>query len=368
METLILALFLALMIYCKPKMRYTLPQDGSYMSHDRTMMINSIFLLLIMFRHAQQNGYIPTGIDAVLSCLNHLGQFVVATFFFYSGYGIMISILKKGEQYAHSLFFRRFLMLYLNFVILSLLFFLCESTFFITTSEAAKLFLTTLLGIGYWWFIPATLLLYLLTYASYYACRAWHPLCMVAVLTGMITASILLLSPYMPVLWFDTMACFPAGAAYCILRPHIDSALIRTRMPILLLGVVLITISCLFRDPCYYYTACALHLNPLGQEIYTSKILLIFVNNVFAIIFSIGVTWLFGGIIWQRVSSFLTWFGGPAVFSIFIWHFLPMYLYSYLKLNLASPSLYFLCVFITTIVIAWLSTHFLKKIDSFIWK
>ena len=39
METVIFAIAVCLLLTGRPRLRYALPTDGSYMSHDRTQMI-----------------------------------------------------------------------------------------------------------------------------------------------------------------------------------------------------------------------------------------------------------------------------------------------------------------------------------------
>ncbi|MDY3811676.1 hypothetical protein [Eubacterium sp.] len=63
-------------------------------------MINGIFTMLILVSHASM--YMDYGgvwiDDAYGEFRSYLGQFVVAPFLFYSGFGIMESIAKKRKQ------------------------------------------------------------------------------------------------------------------------------------------------------------------------------------------------------------------------------------------------------------------------------
>ena len=85
--------------------------NKDYISRAGTTAIKGIFVILIMFSHGK--GYIDVGgkFDVpYLKMQDHLNQMIVAMFMFYSGYGIMESIKKKGSaltQFRKSVF-RRF--------------------------------------------------------------------------------------------------------------------------------------------------------------------------------------------------------------------------------------------------------------------
>lgn len=101
--------------------------NSDYMSKDTTGAINGIFVLLVFMCHI--SGYMKLGgsSDTIwLDLKSWLGQLVVVTFLFYSGYGMMCSIMKKGTPYVKGIFRRRFLSLFAHFDIAVLLFLLME--------------------------------------------------------------------------------------------------------------------------------------------------------------------------------------------------------------------------------------------------
>lgn len=90
--------------------------NSDYMSKDTTGAINGIFVLLVFMCHI--SGYMQLGSpsDKIwLDLKSWLGQLVVVTFLFYSGYGMMCSIIKKGTPYVKGIFRRRFLSLFAHF-------------------------------------------------------------------------------------------------------------------------------------------------------------------------------------------------------------------------------------------------------------
>ncbi|MCQ2366109.1 MAG: acyltransferase family protein [Akkermansia sp.] len=369
METAIFTAAICMLLLGKPRLRYTLPADGSYMSHDRTMMINGIFLVIIVLKHLCQNGYVPQGPDIWLrdSFIYPLFQFIVATFFFYSGYGIMASIRKKGDAYIHDLLGKRFLRLYLNFAVAAFISCAAMATFYMAPMAAAEKFALSMVGMGGWWFIVMTLALYLLTWASFRLCGTQRPWCAIVLLAVLTLALCIALFPYKEQWWVDTELCFPAGAAYFILQPRTDALLARTRLPISLIGagvtaLAIVGLSHLLH--LNYYVSYLLQLEP-EINIPLRKVLL---TQALAIVFAVGVTWFFAGISWQRVPRFLKWFGGTAVFAVFLWHFIPIRLSCHLGLNTACPPLHVLAVFLSAILLAWLGIRLFNFIDRLFWK
>ena len=100
------------------------------MSHEMTNAIKDIFILLVFISHATpyitESGYDYSGIgDFLFLFINkNVGQWVVAMFLFYSGYGVMESINKKGREYLASFPRKRILCVLANFDVAVLAFFL----------------------------------------------------------------------------------------------------------------------------------------------------------------------------------------------------------------------------------------------------
>ena len=240
METVIFAIAVCLLLTGCPRLRYKLPVDGSYMGHDRTMMINGFFMVLIILKHiAGHTGYTPEGVDAVFRSvvIDPMDQFIVSTFFFYSGYGIMNSICRKGDAYVHDLIKLRFPRMYFNYAVALLIMAGISCTYRCTPDVAAVHFLKEVVSPAGCWFIFNTLVLYLFTWISFRLLtpgRPWPALGLLAVLT---LAYCLALLPYRPAFELTTELCFPAGAAYLLLRPRIDAVLGRMPGPVMAWGV-----------------------------------------------------------------------------------------------------------------------------------
>ena len=368
METAIFIAALLTLCLGRLRLRYTVPADGSYMSHDRTMMINGLFLVCIIFLHLGDNGYEPEGVDNVFwrYFISSIRWLMVTTFFFYSGYGIMSSIRKKGNAYVHDLLHKRFVRLYLHFALASFAIFTVSAVFAPDLLAVAIKFLRFIIGLGDGWFIVMTLAVYLLTWISFRICGADRPLRAIGLLFLLIFALSVLLLPLKPLWWVVSLPCFAAGAAYCALQPRIDSALATCRLPVSVLGAALIAFAVAgsnMAPTLNYYAALILHLPPEGTKQFFSMLIIQLMTTTFAL----GVTWLFAGISWQRIPSFLKWFGGPAVFSVYMWHGTAMSLFRRAGLNTACPSLFVLVVFTCSVLLGWLGIRLFKAVDRAIW-
>ena len=144
--------------------------NKDYISRAGTTAIKGIFVILIMFSHGK--GYIDVGgkFDVpYLKMQDHLNQMIVAMFMFYSGYGIMESIKKKGSAYIDTIPKKRFPQVLLNMDIAVVLFLILAAT-------AGKFYsvghiLLSLIG---WesvgnsnWYIFVILALYVVTYFAF---------------------------------------------------------------------------------------------------------------------------------------------------------------------------------------------------------
>ena len=95
---LIISLLLAIFFLCAgPRVQSHVLSEGAYMTRERTCMINGFFIWVVFMSH--MSGYKPefSGYDAkIIKMLGLMGQCCVATFFFYSGYGIMNGLCRGG--------------------------------------------------------------------------------------------------------------------------------------------------------------------------------------------------------------------------------------------------------------------------------
>ena len=96
---------------------------SDYCSPKNTNTVNAIFSILIFLSHAVTYVDLNGAFDAPYFTLRKfLGQLVVITYLFFSGYGIMESIKKKGTLYVKQMPVNRFFKLWYHFAIVIVLY------------------------------------------------------------------------------------------------------------------------------------------------------------------------------------------------------------------------------------------------------
>lgn len=208
--------------------------NAAYLSPDRTTSIKGIFVLLVFLSHA--NNYLLSMPAYTADALNqpyinfqsHLGQGVVVMFLFYSGYGVMESIKKKGTLYVHAIPKRRILKTLLHFDIAVLLYLFLDLAL---GTLARRSPLTVLLAFTGWtslgnsnWYIFAVLMLYLFTFIAF-SRLAEKPARALWVVTGFTAVYIAVLAFLKDAWWFDTVLLYPIGMWYSFGKVRIESFL-----------------------------------------------------------------------------------------------------------------------------------------------
>lgn len=328
--------------------------NKNYLSKDNCNNIKGIFVILIIFSHYVQ--YVKLGgiyDEAYLKLRGHLDQMVVAMFLFYSGYGMMKSIQKKGKAYINTIMSRRFLMVWCSFF--------CAVTVFLMVDiltgrqyPAAQVLMAytgwTSIGNSNW-YIFATLILYILMfvsfkisgfikkqkYADYLGCFLFTILTV-----GFVYAQMKL---GREVYCYNTIMIFPLGCWYGMFQDKIEGILMKND---------------------FFYAGCALILTAVycvsfinrqkyGIEGYT----------VWAIAFTLVML-----LITMKISissNLISWFG-DHVFSIYVLQRIPMMLLS--DMGFAEHKYMFLCIaFVGTVFIAMVFDHVItKRIQNFFYR
>lgn len=175
MSLLIFYFVLALLVVLSVKYNKSGFVDN-YLSIDTTNTIKGIFILLVFIKHATpyviNAGWAPGGFWGELFYFvdNNVGQWIVAMFLFYSGYGVMESIKRKGTDYVRSIPRKRFLSVLVNFDI-AVLFFIAVNICLgkHPSVEQCLLSFTGWESVGNSnWYIFIIMLLYLITFISFY--------------------------------------------------------------------------------------------------------------------------------------------------------------------------------------------------------
>lgn len=223
MSFFLLILLLAFLLPSSIKIR------GSHedaLALNRLAPLKGVFILLVFATHFIP--YVKAGgawDDAYLGVRRSMGQLVVVPFLFFSGYGVALSIAKKGSGYLKAMPAKRFLKVLFEFDMAVLLFIIVQAALGVYF-HGSKLWLAfagwTSVGNSNW-YIFAILILYALTYFSYSAFE-WvekpgkRELLSLAALTVLSFLFLCVLAKYRGpknAYCYDTILAYTAGAWFC---------------------------------------------------------------------------------------------------------------------------------------------------------
>ena len=173
---MIIFLAVALVLMLIGAKRQSKNEKNTFLDRDQTLAINGMFVILIVFSHFFS--YLPLNTLNVLDTPARditavgLGQLIVTTFLFYSGYGIFESFKAKGDKYASSYMKNRVLRIYLSFVAALILFVALDLILKEPYSiEEYLLSFTGFVPIGNSnWYVVVIIFLYTLSLISYKIC------------------------------------------------------------------------------------------------------------------------------------------------------------------------------------------------------
>lgn len=205
--------------------------NDDYLSFEVTNVIKGVFILLVFIKHATpyviNAGWTPTGTCGEIFNFidNSVGQWIVAMFLFYSGYGVMESIKRKGHEYIQCLPRKRILQVLVNFDVAVLIFIIVD--LILKKPLTVKQCLLSFTG---WesvgnsnWYIFIIMLMYLITYMAFYKGGAdQYKRSLLAAVALTFIFSILL--SYMKYeYWFNTMFCYTAGLCFSVYKDKIEA-------------------------------------------------------------------------------------------------------------------------------------------------
>ncbi len=319
------------------------------MSKERTSLINGFFIWIVFISHLQSYGIESQGADLFISkILGFIGQCCVATFFFYSGYGIMTKLHMKQAIYARQLITKRFPTLLLHMTIAVCVFWGVQ-TLYGQEYELKQILLSFIAwdAIGNSnWFIFITLSSYLIIASSF---LLWHKVgeSMVALSTAFMLICVIFVVRNKGPWWYNTCLCIPAGMIFCIWRKRIEDLISVLNIPVWIWGLLLILTSLILYN-----------FMPWPASM----------NNIAAILFAFGITLLFSCISIRNPPLFLCWSGGPALFYLYIFQRIPMIIGAKAEWNQHHLFLYELFCFVSTLLIAKFCSKIFPIADKFLLK
>lgn len=200
---------------------------ADYLSIPHTQAIKGFFILVVFFSHFNSYMTLETAWDErYIRIFWFIGQAMVTMFMFYSGYGVMESIKRKGAAYVRCIPQKRVLSTLFKFDCAVLLYVILA--FAVGTKLTAGQILLSLIG---WdsvgnsnWYIFVILVLYLLTYLAFRVFPSKNHWCSVILFSIVLGVVIGVTRRYglRPSYWYDTALCYAFGMVYSLAKPRIE--------------------------------------------------------------------------------------------------------------------------------------------------
>lgn len=330
------------------------PADGeNWLSHEKTSYLNSFFITAVFFSHLRQYELELSPVESTAYPLLIPGQLIVTTFFFFSGYGLMSGLLKKGDSYVSSIARTRFPKLLLHFCIAVVLYVLAG--FMLGHTYPVERILLSLIG---WdsvgnsnWFIFMTLLCYLLMWAAFKLTSTRRVVTGTLLFTILLVAAIACIQCVKAGYWVDTVLCMPAGMLFYLCKEKARNILMARFLPHLPIGALAAASGYIL----YTHAPAAqfyLHCPALVAAIAGS------------ILFATGIALMYGCITFRHLPKPLVWVGGAGLFPLYIFQRIPMMTGAHYGLNTYSPTLYTIICMIATAILAIAASRLFRKLDS----
>lgn len=245
-----LIFYLILLIVFLSAVRYTTGFNREYMSFETTNQIKGFFISLVFISHVVY--YIDIsgaeltkwGGPLFFSVHDCIGQWIVAMFLFYSGYGIMESIKKKGDAYINDIPKRRILNTLLNFDV-AVIWFIVVALLLGTELSIRQV----VLSFFAWdavgndnWYIFVIIFSYLIAYLSFKYANSWRISAFLCLFLSFLL--IVVLGFFKPEFWYNTVLCFSAGIFFSKYRDIVEPFVCRHYWVMLTVIVLFMIVLC----------------------------------------------------------------------------------------------------------------------------
>lgn len=322
-----LLLYIALCLY---GIRFCREKNTEYLSIEQTTSVKGIFILLVFFSHFNSYVTYTESLDQTYaSFVIMFGQTMVTLFLFYSGYGVMQSIMKK-DSYIDTIPVKRILNTWIRFdcaVLIYLIIGLVSGKTF-----GLKQILLSFTG---WdsvgnsnWYIFVILLLYAMTYCSFKIIRTKHLIWPVLAVIGMSAGWIALcaLTDIKEIHWYDTILCYGAGMLYSLYKEKIEKFLCQN----------------IIRWAIFLVLAFAAFVKLRGMGTTVSILLLNLIFTGIVVLFTMHI----------KIGNKVLYWCGKNLFELYILQRIPMMLLQYLGLHQMNIYVYFIgCIVITILLV-----------------
>mgnify|MGYP004514159613 CR=1 FL=1 len=316
-----------------------------YLSRENTTSIKGIFVLLVVAQHfityVKLDGIYDGG---YLQLRQFLGQNIVTVFLFYSGYGVLESIKRKGKDYIRKMPVKRFLLTLIHFDFAVLLFVLVDH--FLKKQFPAR---TVLLAFTGWtgignsnWYVFAALCTYLFTWISFLVLYK-HPFGTLILTTALLAGYILVVHHYRPDegWWYNTVLCYAEGMWYSYFKEDIERLLFDKKHPLLYYILLILSALGVIMGRAYIYH---LPVYIMWTMCFTGMVVLVTMK--------------------VSVHNKILYWLGCYTFEIYILQRIPMMIFSQIGWMKERTYLFLICTVGATLLIAKVFHEILKCLDK----
>ncbi len=317
----------------------------SILDKSTTKSIEGLLAIYILFSHLRQ--YIPYddfGSDCLNLILVHVGQICVAPFFFFSGFGIIESIKKKGEAYSRTILINRFLRVWCWFLVALIPYYLIDIIWkheYTTVSYVLAPFGIKSIGNSNW-FVVAILICYLSVGIAFelFRKKAFKAIAFTTaiILICVVIAIILKIPSY----WYDTILCFPLGMLCSYTKKSIQSILSDNIYRVFgaLFLIISIIVSYLFP---VFITSRGAIIHQVARCLLACLLIMVFSSRFY---------------FKHSMFEFL----GASSFAIFIFQRIPMIAFNVSEITKHKYVYWFMCI-ISAVLLGVLMQKVLRSLD-----
>lgn len=319
---------------------------NDYSAPKQTATINGIFTILIFLSHASQYLRLNEAIDTpYLAVRTYLGQLVVVSFLFFSGYGMMESISRKGQSYIKSIPSKRLFKTWYHFAVAIVLFLIADLC--IGRIFSIKNILLSLIGLSSVgnssWYMFVTFVMYILIFLAFSIAKDKKLLGALLTLAFTLIFAVIEYKCGLANRFFNTVFCFPAGMLFSIAKPKIDKFVMNSD-----------TVWCIS------LAVIAAGFIGFGEIRYLSIVW----HNIFSILAVLLIMLITMKI---KIGNPVLDFFGRHIFSIFILQRIPMIVLRHLGLT-DNKYLFIVLSLIITIPLALAFDTLVSKLDKIVFK
>lgn len=212
-------------------------KKDKYLSREYTNCLRGIFAIVVVCHHLYQYIELFNG-TRIGSMLEVSGSLAVSVFFFYSGYGLMLSSQKK--DYIKNFFRNRFLPLYCFYVVLIIIYIgwtlLLEKSIMPQEILQSFFFGETIVSKG--WYLQATFVLYLLYLFSFAIFKSSKMQITVFAITIVFYCAFCHFMG-LNIWWYQSILSVILGMLWCCCKDKIDAILNKYSIVVFVLSLIL---------------------------------------------------------------------------------------------------------------------------------